>query len=255
VPLSGEELETRFLHEAGVAARINHPGVVTVHDAGREGNSLYLVMELVEGESLSDRLARRRFPSAPEARAPGGAAGHPGRGRAGSRSGSGARPQKPPAGEVLSGRAVPTPERAAAAPAAPASRGQLAAAPAATTVAAPAVAAAPTLRSRPTPPIEKIYGCRAGAFFGVNPEEALITVNGKTIGIADDWDDAGGGQKYHFGGPRTYDVKLSLEQHRTAWIKIVARPQADEEYARLDLELKRLADLDRASPTPSGAAP
>jgi serine/threonine-protein kinase len=67
VPLSGEELETRFLREARVAARINHPGVVTVHDAGREGNSLYLVMELVEGESLSDRLARRRFPSAPEA--------------------------------------------------------------------------------------------------------------------------------------------------------------------------------------------
>ncbi|HLE60854.1 MAG TPA: serine/threonine-protein kinase [Thermoanaerobaculaceae bacterium] len=67
VPLSGEELEARFLREARVAARINHPGVVTVHDAGREGNSLYLVMELVEGESLSDRLTRRRFPSAPEA--------------------------------------------------------------------------------------------------------------------------------------------------------------------------------------------
>jgi hypothetical protein len=67
VPLSGEELEARFLREARVAARISHPGVVTVHDAGREGNSLYLVMELVDGESLSDQLARRRFPSAPEA--------------------------------------------------------------------------------------------------------------------------------------------------------------------------------------------
>jgi serine/threonine-protein kinase len=67
VPLSVEELEARFLREARVAARISHPGVVTVHDAGREGNSLYLVMELVDGESLSERLARRRFPSAPEA--------------------------------------------------------------------------------------------------------------------------------------------------------------------------------------------
>ena len=67
VPLSGEELEARFLREARVAARISHPGVVTVHDAGREGNSLYLVMELVDGESLGDRLTRRRFPSAPEA--------------------------------------------------------------------------------------------------------------------------------------------------------------------------------------------
>jgi hypothetical protein len=67
VPLSVEELEARFLREARVAARISHPGVVTVHDAGREGNSLYLVMELVDGEPLSDRLTRRRFPSAPEA--------------------------------------------------------------------------------------------------------------------------------------------------------------------------------------------
>lgn len=148
----------------------------------------------------------------------------------------------PPAGEVLSGTAAPTPERAAAAPAAPASPRQLAAAPAATIVAAPAVAAAPTPRSRPTPPIEKVYECRAGAVFGVDPEEALITVNGKTIGKADDWDDAGGGQKYLFGGPGTYFVKLSLEQYRTAWIKIVVRPQAEEEYASVDLELKKLAD-------------
>ena len=51
--VSSQELEARFLREARVAARINHPGVVTVYDAGREGDSLYLVMELIEGESLA----------------------------------------------------------------------------------------------------------------------------------------------------------------------------------------------------------
>jgi hypothetical protein len=65
--LSMEELEARFLREARVAARINHPGVVTVHDAGREKDSLYLVMELIDGESLGQRLARRAFPSPGEA--------------------------------------------------------------------------------------------------------------------------------------------------------------------------------------------
>jgi len=60
-----EELEGRFLREARIAAKINHPGVVTVHDAGREGADLYLVMELVEGESLADQRRRgiQRSPS------------------------------------------------------------------------------------------------------------------------------------------------------------------------------------------------
>ncbi len=59
--VSGEEMEARFLREARVAARINHAGVVTVFDAGREGSSLYLVMELIEGESLGDKLARGEY--------------------------------------------------------------------------------------------------------------------------------------------------------------------------------------------------
>lgn len=65
--VSSQELEARFLREARVAARINHPGVVTVYDAGREGDSLYLVMELIEGESLAERLSRGNYPSLPDA--------------------------------------------------------------------------------------------------------------------------------------------------------------------------------------------
>ena len=62
-----EELEARFLREAKVSAKISHPGVVTVFDAGREGDSLYLVMELVDGDSLGDRMARGQYPTMPEA--------------------------------------------------------------------------------------------------------------------------------------------------------------------------------------------
>jgi predicted Ser/Thr protein kinase len=62
-----EELEARFLREARVSARINHPGVVTVYDAGRDGDGLFLVMELVEGRSLSQiRRSGGRY-GAPEA--------------------------------------------------------------------------------------------------------------------------------------------------------------------------------------------
>ncbi|MCZ7649649.1 MAG: serine/threonine protein kinase [Thermoanaerobaculia bacterium] len=65
--LPGGEAEARFLREARLTARLRHPGIVAVHDAGREGPDLYLVMELVEGESLAARLARGAYPAGAEA--------------------------------------------------------------------------------------------------------------------------------------------------------------------------------------------
>jgi serine/threonine-protein kinase len=56
-----EELEKRFRREAKAAARIRHPGVVAIHDVGVTGTDLFLVMELVEGESLAARLERGAF--------------------------------------------------------------------------------------------------------------------------------------------------------------------------------------------------
>jgi serine/threonine-protein kinase len=45
------------LHEARAAARIRHRNVVDVYDVVTEGSSVFLVMELLEGEQLSVRLA------------------------------------------------------------------------------------------------------------------------------------------------------------------------------------------------------
>jgi hypothetical protein len=48
----------RFLREARMLARLKHPNVVQVHQAG-EGDGLYwFVMDLVQGETLASRLAR-----------------------------------------------------------------------------------------------------------------------------------------------------------------------------------------------------
>ena len=52
----------RFAREAKIAARLTHPNVCTLFDAGSEGAVAYFVMELLEGETLGARLARGRLP-------------------------------------------------------------------------------------------------------------------------------------------------------------------------------------------------
>jgi len=53
------EARARFLREAEVAARINHPNVVRVTDVGTDGEMPYMVMEFLEGLTLGSLLATR----------------------------------------------------------------------------------------------------------------------------------------------------------------------------------------------------
>jgi serine/threonine-protein kinase len=55
-----ERAYRRFVREARVTGRIDHPNVVDVYDIGRQDNTGYLVMELLHGESLRERLAHAR---------------------------------------------------------------------------------------------------------------------------------------------------------------------------------------------------
>lgn len=49
-----EDLRRRFVRECRVTAQVDHPGLVTVHDAGSDGADLYLVMRYVEGADLAE---------------------------------------------------------------------------------------------------------------------------------------------------------------------------------------------------------
>src|SRR5688572_32629769 len=48
----------RFLREIKLAARLNHPHILPLHDSGAAEGFLYYVMPYVEGESLRERLDR-----------------------------------------------------------------------------------------------------------------------------------------------------------------------------------------------------
>ena len=54
-----DEARARLLKEARLAATLNHPNICTIHEVGEDGGHVYLVMELIEGRTLSEKLAER----------------------------------------------------------------------------------------------------------------------------------------------------------------------------------------------------
>ena len=61
---SNSEVRARFEREAKTVSSLNHPHICVLHDVGREGDTDYLVMELVDGETLAARLLRGPLPAA-----------------------------------------------------------------------------------------------------------------------------------------------------------------------------------------------
>ena len=53
---SDDDFIKRFSYEAQAVARLSHPNIVNVYDFGREGDAYFIVMELVEGETLAAML-------------------------------------------------------------------------------------------------------------------------------------------------------------------------------------------------------
>ena len=59
--LQNPESLKRFEREARALAALNHPNIVTIHDVGTENDITFVVMELLEGETLRGLLSRSRL--------------------------------------------------------------------------------------------------------------------------------------------------------------------------------------------------
>jgi len=85
----------------------------------------------------------------------------------------------------------------------------------------------------PGPPAEsaasdRVYHVRRGMKFQISPDQARISVDGRNVGIADDWDDHGGGKVF----PLTagvHRVKAALPGYKDLNLQIVVAPSADHE--------------------------
>src|SRR6266849_3852749 len=59
---SNAELRQRFEREAKTISQITHPHICALYDVNREGETEYLVMEYLEGETLADCLGQGPLP-------------------------------------------------------------------------------------------------------------------------------------------------------------------------------------------------
>jgi WD40 repeat protein/serine/threonine protein kinase len=58
--IQGREAEM-FLRDARAAAQLRHPNIVPVHEVGKEGDTLYIVSDFVEGTNLKSWLSAKRL--------------------------------------------------------------------------------------------------------------------------------------------------------------------------------------------------
>jgi Tol biopolymer transport system component len=59
---SSPEVRQRFEREAKTVSQLSHPHICALYDVGREGDTEFLVMEFLEGDTLTDRLAKGPLP-------------------------------------------------------------------------------------------------------------------------------------------------------------------------------------------------
>ncbi|HTO87662.1 MAG TPA: serine/threonine-protein kinase [Thermoanaerobaculia bacterium] len=143
-------------------------------------------------------------------------------------------------------RAAPTRARAVPSPgvAATPSPAATASAPPPVVVASGTEAGASTSSRGSVPPPDNVYRTRRFAKFASSPDQARIYLDGRYVGIADDWDDRGGGKTLPFVGDGVHRVRMELPGYRTLNLDVIVTSSARDDTVDIDDELKRESRVD-----------
>jgi predicted Ser/Thr protein kinase len=98
-------------------------------------------------------------------------------------------------------------------------------------------AAEPAAEDRGARP-DAVYSTRRAVRFTSSPEQARLYVDGRYVGIADDWDNRGGGREYEFDKPGSHTVRMELPGYRPLRLQIDVTPGGDDSVS-IDEELER----------------
>ncbi len=89
----------------------------------------------------------------------------------------------------------------------------------------------------PPAAISEVLSCREGVEFHTDPEEATVSIDGRRIGVADDWDGMGGGKAWR-SSPGTYVACMSGPALQTVCVEIHLDPGARKKICDVDTDLE-----------------
>jgi serine/threonine-protein kinase len=108
---------------------------------------------------------------------------------------------------------------------------------------APAATPTPLPTLTPTPPPlsrpDATYITRRFVKLNTSPDQARVFLNGRYIGIADDWDDAGGGSLLTFAAEGRHRLRLAYPGRKDLTIDLVVATNAVEDRVEVDRDLEK----------------
>ena len=87
--------------------------------------------------------------------------------------------------------------------------------------------------------VDNVYTTRRSVRFTSSPDQARLVIDGRLVGVNDDWDNRGGGRPFEFERPGAHDVRMELPGYRTLHLRVDVSPDSDDDNISIDEELER----------------